>query len=146
MFKSFQASFSPREALQEAQQRAGVIKINAGFLREKAETSGLSAGIILGKACSDVREHRDRIAALANTPGLGDLSVEVGFDVEAGMQAIIAACDNVLSCIATSMPTGPDGWLAVQRFENGELVHRTLTPPELAGLIQELKKIEALID
>ena len=44
MFRTDAAIDGPREALREAQQRAGVIKTNAGFLRAEAERAGLSAG------------------------------------------------------------------------------------------------------
>ena len=145
MFRTDAAIDGPREALREAQQRAGVIKTNAGFLRAEAESAGLSAGVLLGKAGSDLREHRDRLDQLAATPGLADLSAEVGFDVEAGMRDLITACDRVLGWVATGLPQDAEGWLLVYRFEAGTLTPRILTPAELAGLITELAALEALI-
>ena len=145
MFRTDAAIDGPREALREAQQRAGVIKTNAGFLRAEAERAGLSARVLLGKASSDLREHRDRLDQLAATPGLADLSTEVGFDVEAGMRDVIAACDRVLGWVATGLPRDGEGWLLVYRFEAGQLTARTLTPAELSGLITELEALEALI-
>lgn len=146
MFKAFIPAPTPRESLKEAQQRAGVIKANVTFLREEASQRGLEVNVILGKGLSDLREHRNRIAVLSEAIGLSDLSAEVGFDVVSGMAQVVEACDEVLSCIATSMPVDAEGWLLVQRFENGKIVHRNLRPEELSGLITALKKIEALID
>lgn len=146
MLKTLMAGDSPRDALREIQQRAGLIRANAEFLRDEAVKSGLPTGVILGKASSDLREHRDRVAALAQTPGLNDLSADVGFDVEAGVQEVVAAADRVLDWVATGLPTDPDGWLLTQRFEGGQMVSRQLTPAECEGLIEALDALIAVIE
>jgi len=135
-------------ALEKAQELAGLIKERSTNYVSAMQADDVSANVVLEiyRQCINANEEFNEIKA---TPGIAAYAQEqfedIGLDIVAEFNTMIAAIDSVVSWISTNFPDDGTYILKDILTPTGVSV-RTFTPGQTAGLRDALTALIATID
>lgn len=126
-----------------------MVKSLSTSLRTKSAAGAIPASDVTDYL-SRVADFRDRLAVLAQTPGLGAYAQAQkslpSLDVAAEYAATVTQIDATRSWIITNFPKDASNNLSIVKFDaNGRTVTNTFSSAALAGLRTQLAALEATI-
>lgn len=97
-----------------------------------------------------VKSAKDRLAQLAETPGIAERAQakkgDESLNVAAEFNAMTSAMDSVLAWVSTNFPADENGYLLAQTLGASGPVDRQFTPQQTAGFRAVLDSLIATID
>jgi hypothetical protein len=110
--------------------------------------AGTTADVVLN-CMQGVKSARDILNAEKSTVGLNAYARlmydNTALDFVAETNAVIAACDTLLAWMVTNIPKDGGGYLLLQQISGGTIVWRSLTKPQLAGLVSQVDTLIAAL-
>jgi len=121
--------------------------LKSGLQAQRAifAANGASGDVIIN-AMRGVKATRDIFTAEKTTAGLNAYAKlmydDQALDFVAQVDAVITACNGLLTWVATNFPKDANGYLLKDKIVNGEIEARTFTAAALTTLVVE---VDALI-
>jgi hypothetical protein len=103
--------------------------------------AGTTADVVLN-CMQGVKSARDILNAEKSTVGLNAYA-RLMYDNTA--LDFVAACDTLLAWMVTNIPKDGGGYLLLQQISGGTIVWRSLTKPQLAGLVSQVDTLIAAL-
>ena len=137
--------FISSQAVELGMQKARVLRDNVTVWKQRVD-AGTTGDIIINAALG-IKQMRDVLASVATVQGLDAAAKEEyddpNLDFVAEINAVVTACDNCLSWVATNYPKDGSGYLLDRKIVNGAIENRAFTGAGLSGLSTQLAALLA---
>ena len=137
------------QAFETLLQKATTLKGNVQTVRTTLATTNTPADTVIN-IMRHIQVARDVIASAKAAAGLNAYAQEQfndpAVDVVAEADAVIAACNGVLTWTATNFPKDASGYLLKDKIANGTIENRVFTPAAMAGLVTQLDPLLATFE
>lgn len=137
--------FVATQAVQQCVAKARILRDNTASWRASL-SAGTTADLVLNAAVG-IKQMRDMLAAYAATPGFNAAAREEYDDpnltLTTEVAAVVTACDNCLTWVATNYPKDGAGYLLDRKLVGGAIESRSFTGAQMAGLVAQLDALLA---
>lgn len=128
-------------AVEGAMQKARVLRDNVQTWKTRVDSAPTEAVHIIN-AMQGIKAARDVLAAYVAVPGI-DAYAKAQYDdanlaLSTELTAIVTACDNCLSWVASNYPKDGSGYLLDRKVVGGQIEWRTFSVATLAGFSAQL--------
>lgn len=111
--------------------------------------AGTDSSVIIATA-DNMKSFRDRLNDFKSVPGIlqyaKDQEDDQTYDIAAEFNAVIAACDAVITEIVSTLPKDASDWLLVRRINaDGSLAYRDFSAAALSTLKSLVDAVDAAI-